>query len=199
MPSLTSPLTQVAEVYLPGPALFELDPFLDRVLTLVRLFHHTPALRLYIRGTIAAGQPIEAFEEPGEPLTLPGPVNVARRHPLLPQLRRYLCPALDRASSDAFEIARVITPVLAGLRLSGTVPFDLDPWLVAGLALMIERMGVAAFCADHIDPPDHDAPHDQAPSPQLPPLAPLAQSQPRKASAAPQPLSRRRRRHHSHH
>lgn len=138
----------VEEVYRPKPLTFELHPFEDRVLELVRLFYDAPTLRLRIIGTIAAGEPIEAFEE-AEATEIHGPEAVARRHPHLPLLRAYLCPALQSVSGDAFEVARVITPMLAALKLSGKVPIDLDPWLFAGIALMVGRMGVAAFCAEH--------------------------------------------------
>jgi len=138
----------VTEVYRPDPELFEPRPFLDRVLEVVRLFEGGQAVRLRVVGTIAAGEPIEALAEP-ETVEVRGPLHLARRHRAL--LQRYLCPALDRASSDAFEIARVITPLLAGLKASGNVPLDLDPWLFAGVALLIARTGVAAFCAEEGD------------------------------------------------
>lgn len=141
-------MLDVTEVYRPDADDFDLRPFEDRVLELVGLFHDTPAVRLRVLGRIAAGEPIEALPDPGEPLDLISPERAARRHPALHLLRGYLCPALDRVSGDAFEIARVITPLLAGLKLAGTAPIDLDPWLFAGLALLIARGGVAAFCGE---------------------------------------------------
>ncbi len=139
-------MLDVTEVYRVDLRDFEPRPFQDRVLELVRLFHEDQTVRLRILGTIAAGEPIEALPGPGETVEVRGPLHAARQHSAL--LRRYLCPALARASGDAFEIARVITPLLAGLKASGTVPIDLDPWLFAGLSLLIARMGVAAFCAE---------------------------------------------------
>lgn len=141
----------VEEVYIPDVRVFELRPFEDRVLELVRLFHDEATVRLRLIGTIAAGEPIEALEEPDNVVVLHGPEHVARRHPALPLLRAYLCPSLQSLSSDAFEIARVITPLLASLKLSGKIPIDLDPWLFAGIAILIARTGIAAFCADHAD------------------------------------------------
>lgn len=141
-------MLDITEVYRPDAATFDLRPFEDRVLELVGLFHDTPAVRLRVLGRIAAGEPIEALPDPGEPLDLISPERAARRHPALHLLRGYLCPALVRVSGDAFEIARVITPLLAGLKLAGTAPIDLDPWLFAGLALLIARGGVAAFCGE---------------------------------------------------
>lgn len=141
-------MRDVTEVYRPDAATFDLRQFEDRVLELVGLFHDTPAVRLRVLGRIAAGEPIEALPDPGEPLDLISPERAARRHPALHRLRGYLCPALDRVSGDAFEIARVITPLLAGLKLAGTAPIDLDPWLFAGMALLIARGGVAAFCGE---------------------------------------------------
>jgi len=146
-------MLDVTEVYRVDLRDFEPRPFQDRVLELVRLFHEDQTVRLRILGTIAAGEPIEALPGPGETIEVRGPLHAARQHSAL--LRRYLCPALARASGDAFEIARVITPLLAGLKASGTVPIDLDPWLFAGVSLLIARMGVAAFCAE--DPDEDDA------------------------------------------
>jgi len=139
-------MLDVTEVYRIDLRDFELRPFQDRVLELVRLFHEDPVVRLRILGTIAAGAPIEALPGSGDTVEVRGPLQSARRHRAL--LRRYLCPALDRASGDAFEIARIITPLLAGLKVSGQVPIDLDPWLFAGIALLIARTGVAAFCGE---------------------------------------------------
>ncbi len=144
-------MLDVMEIYCPDVGAFEVRPFQDRVLELVRLFDGNETVRLRILGTIAAGQPIEALTEP-ETVEVRTPLRVARQHRAL--LRQYLCPALDRVSSDAFEIARVITPLLAGLKASGSVPIDLDPWLFAGVALLIARMGVAAFCAEERDDED---------------------------------------------
>jgi len=136
----------ITEVYRPDPDVFELRPFQDRVLELVRLFDADAVVRLRVVGTIAAGEPIEALQGPGEVVEVRAPLHVAQRHRDV--LRRHLCPALDRATGDAFEIARLVTPLLAGLKVSGKVPIDLDPWLFAGVALLIARMGVAAFCAE---------------------------------------------------
>jgi hypothetical protein len=110
--------------------------------------------------------PEHASEEPAESVTIRGPFHAVRRSPLLPRLRRHLCPALERVSGDAFEIARLITPLLAALKISGKEPLNLDPWLFAGLALMIERVGVAAFCAGEEEKDDADPP--EAPQPAAP-------------------------------
>src|SRR5690348_6227847 len=113
----------IEEVYVPSLLTFEMHPFQDRVLELVRLFDTTPAVHLRIIGTIAAGEPIEAVEGPGDVVEIQGPETLLQRHrQLVSTLRSYVCPYLQSASSDAFEIARVITPVLAGLKLSGKVP-----------------------------------------------------------------------------
>ena len=138
-------MLDVTEVYCPAVRAIEVEPFLGRVLELVRLFDGNETVPLRILGTIAAGEPIEALTEP-EIIEVRGPLHAARRRRAA--LRQYLCPALDRVSSDAFEIARVITPLLAGLKAAGSVPIDLDPWLFAGVSLLIARMGVAAFCAE---------------------------------------------------
>lgn len=147
----------VEEVYLPDPRTMELGPFIDRVTEIVRLFHTTPVVRIRILGTIAAGEPIEALDGEEEHFAVRAPDSIVRTHHAFHVLRHYLCPSLQSISSDAFEVARVITPLLVGLKLSGKIDIDLDPWLFAGITLLIERMGVAAFCADVDDSAD-DAP-----------------------------------------
>ncbi len=155
-------MQSVEEIYLADPRTVEMRPFLDRVLELVRLFHHAPVVRIRILGAIAAGEPIEALEGPDEEIELRDPDAMARRHTAIHDLRRYLCPMLQGISSDAFEIARVITPLLVGLKLSGKLTIDLNPWIFAGIALLIERMGVAAFCADcQADDVDEEAPRQE--------------------------------------
>jgi len=143
-------LTTTTEVYRPRLDDFELAPFLARVLDIVRLFEDASLVRLRVHGTIAAGEPIEALDV-DEIVEVHSPLHRAGRHRAA--LRRCLCSALERGASDAFEIARVLTPVLAALKLSGHAPaeVDLDPWLFAGAALLIARVGVAAFCADDRD------------------------------------------------
>src|SRR5207248_9880700 len=98
---------------------------------------------------ITCGVTLSATEGPARNVGIRGPAATLRRHRLLPLLREYLCPSLQGASSDAFEIARVVTTLLVGLKVSGKVPLDLNPWLFAGVALLVERMGVTAFCAEH--------------------------------------------------
>jgi len=143
-------MQEVTEVYRPDTRDFELRPFLDRVLEIVGLFERGTVVRLRIAGTIAAGEPIEAIPEL-ETVELRGPTESARCHRVLHGLRRHLCPALRSVSGDAFEIARVATPILAGLRVAGKLDVDLDPWLFAGVSLLLARMGVATFCADDED------------------------------------------------
>ncbi len=67
-------------------------------------------------------------------------------------VRRYLCPALRSASDDAFDIAKVLTPLLGSLSLAGVVALSLDPLIFAALSLLIARMGVASLCAEKEDP-----------------------------------------------
>jgi len=160
----------VTDVYRPRVDDFELRPFQDRVLELVRLFEATSVVRLRVVGAIAAGAPIEAPGEPEE-VTVRSPLHAARRHRDLRGLRHYLCPALQSASGDAFQIARVITPLLAGLQVSGKVPIDLDPWLFAGVSLLIARMGVASFCAGDEDKDDDEGQEEGAETEQPQPSA----------------------------
>jgi hypothetical protein len=64
-------------------------------------------------------------------------------------MRQHLCPALQSVSNDAFDIAKVSTPVLASLSLAGVLTIPLNPVLFAVIALLIARMGIASFCVDY--------------------------------------------------
>lgn len=50
-----------------------------------------------------------------------------------------------------------MTPVLAALKLAGGPPTELDlaPWLFAGAAPLVARLGVSAFCAGDTDDADN--------------------------------------------
>lgn len=61
----------------------------------------------------------------------------------------YLCPALQTTSDDAFEIVKVITPILVGLVMAGTLSVPLIPVLFASIGLVVARMGIASLCADY--------------------------------------------------
>jgi hypothetical protein len=63
--------------------------------------------------------------------------------------RQYICAALRSVSDDAFEIAKVITPVLVPLALTGTIPIPPDPMIVAAIAVAVARVGTSTFCGDY--------------------------------------------------
>lgn len=65
------------------------------------------------------------------------------------KLLKYLCPALRSASDDAFEIAKVITPILLSLAIVGTIVLPLAPSIFASIAVFISKMGIAALCVDY--------------------------------------------------
>jgi hypothetical protein len=86
-------------------------------------------------GALPLQAPISAYAERGEQL-----------------LKRYalkddLCPALHSVSDDAFEIAKVVTPVAIGLEAAGTLP-ALAPAAVAAIAIALAKVGIAVYCAD---------------------------------------------------
>lgn len=66
-------------------------------------------------------------------------------------IRKYLCPALQTASNDAYDIAKIITPILIPLILAGTIAIPLQPILFSHLAITIARMGIASLCDDFKD------------------------------------------------
>lgn len=61
-------------------------------------------------------------------------------------VRRRLCPALHSAGSNAPEIAKIITPILAPLILDGTLSIPLDPLLFAMGSLEISKIGIENYC-----------------------------------------------------
>jgi uncharacterized membrane protein YciS (DUF1049 family) len=65
-----------------------------------------------------------------------------------PSIRRLLCPSLKSVTSDVFEISKVVTPVLTGAVIAGTIAIPLNPLLFAAIAVVIARSGVNSLCAD---------------------------------------------------
>lgn len=63
------------------------------------------------------------------------------------EVRTILCAALQTTSNDAFEIAKITTPILLGLVFAGVLALPLYPTLFAVVALIIARAGIASFCA----------------------------------------------------
>ena len=63
-------------------------------------------------------------------------------------IRRYICPALETISDDAFEITKAITPILVTLNATGVISLQLNAILVASIALVVARMGISSVCAD---------------------------------------------------
>lgn len=67
------------------------------------------------------------------------------------EIRASLCRALKIGFDDTFEISKIITPILIGLAVAGTISIPFVPILFASIALMIARMGVAGLCPDKND------------------------------------------------
>jgi hypothetical protein len=65
------------------------------------------------------------------------------------EFKRHACAALNSVSNDVFSIAKVLTPVLAGLVAAGTIVIPLNPLVFAAIALAVSRMGIAALCAEY--------------------------------------------------
>ena len=64
-------------------------------------------------------------------------------------IRAYICPPLQSLSNDAYDIAKVITPILIPLVLAGTLAIPLQPLIFSHISLILARMGVAALCEDY--------------------------------------------------
>lgn len=63
-------------------------------------------------------------------------------------LRERLCPLLRTISGDAFEIAKVSTPVLIGLATTGAVNLPLSPLVFAAVCLFLARGGTSVLCGE---------------------------------------------------
>jgi hypothetical protein len=66
-----------------------------------------------------------------------------------PDFKRRACAALNSASNDVFSIAKVLTPVLAGLVAAGTIVIPLNPLVFGAVALAVSRMGISTLCAEY--------------------------------------------------
>lgn len=66
-------------------------------------------------------------------------------------IKKHLCAALEKASSDMYETAKIITPLLIGLVSSGVLQMNLTPLWIAAIAFAISRMGVASLCTENAD------------------------------------------------
>ena len=88
---------------------------------------------------------IEKLKRDEEARTLATKIIIKR------DVRKYLCPALQTASNDAYDIAKIITPILIPFILAGTIAIPLQPLLFSHLALSIARMGIASLCDDFKD------------------------------------------------
>jgi hypothetical protein len=73
------------------------------------------------------------------------------------EIRERICPALERLSNDAFEIARGLIPVFATLHLTQIHFPYLTPLSIATAALIIARMGIAQYCAGKKPPKEKKA------------------------------------------
>jgi hypothetical protein len=67
-----------------------------------------------------------------------------------PDFKKYFCPFLKAISNDAFEIAKVITPILIALMAAGKIQINLDPLIFAAISIFIARAGTASVCEDYV-------------------------------------------------
>ena len=65
------------------------------------------------------------------------------------EIMEHICPGLQTISNDAFEITKVITPILLGLAVTGTISIPMIPILFASIGLVIARMGTKTLCANY--------------------------------------------------
>lgn len=63
-------------------------------------------------------------------------------------VRTRLCAVLKTISDDAHDVAKVITPIIVPLVLTGVIKVPLEPFVFSHLAVLIARMGIAAICSE---------------------------------------------------
>ncbi len=64
-------------------------------------------------------------------------------------VRGYICPSLNSVVDNVYEIAKAVTPTLAGAVIAGTVIIPLVPALFAGIAFFIARATVKGYCSGY--------------------------------------------------
>ena len=93
--------------------------------------------------------PAVIFGDPGP--TSKGAKTEAQARSLLKEqaVRKAICAALQQGAKSAFDIGKIITPILVGLVLAGTIVFPLTPVLFGMMAIVIAQIGTAALCAEY--------------------------------------------------
>jgi hypothetical protein len=67
-------------------------------------------------------------------------------------IRDALCPSLLKTSNDVFEIAKVSTPTLLTLSLSGIISLPIQPVFFAAAAILLAGSSIAKICKDTHQP-----------------------------------------------
>ncbi len=65
-----------------------------------------------------------------------------------PSIKSYLCPALSSSTDDLRTIAITLASTLSSLAATGQIAVPLSAVIVAGLAVIVFRAGVKAYCSD---------------------------------------------------
>ncbi len=60
--------------------------------------------------------------------------------------KQLICSSLTKVTDDAFEISKMMTPILIGAVLAETIVMPLNPILFGWVAILIARSGLAGFC-----------------------------------------------------
>lgn len=63
-------------------------------------------------------------------------------------IKKLICPALEKFTDDAGKIATNITPILISAIIAETIVMPLNPILFGWIAVVIARAGVAGICVD---------------------------------------------------
>jgi hypothetical protein len=62
-------------------------------------------------------------------------------------VRAVICPGLKDFSGDTVTLATVLTPILVGAALGGTLAIPLTPFYIGVIVVLVARAGVSSLCA----------------------------------------------------
>lgn len=123
---------------------FDEQAFQKKVLTAVDLISSAKSLEKSELVTSEPEQEIRASSTGFQESENEAEKTVSRQ-----DIRKLICPALEKGADDAGNIATTITPILIGAIIAETIVMPLNPILFGWLAVVIARAGVASICTDY--------------------------------------------------
>lgn len=66
------------------------------------------------------------------------------------KIMQVICPKLHFVANNAADISNVITPIIAGAVIAGSITIPLNPLLFAAIAVVISRSSISVICANYV-------------------------------------------------